>query len=736
MRAPGTARLVVAAVVVLGGASVASAQTSIFGLQVEGEVELGGRVYADRPAREARAKLEEYRDLSEQPFGAFRLQLVRPDQSYLSELGGDLIGQEDQEFFLSTGRTGVWRFDFDWNQIPHLLSTNARLLATEPSRGVFTLPSPRPPLSAYNGAPTRDIGFRSDVAHLEFSLFPNPDWDLKVEYTRIKKDGDRPMGMAFSSPGGNFYEVLQPIDQTIHDARIRGTWSGDWWQAQAGYTLSLFTNGLDSVTADNPCFRNAAACAGDATNAQERGRTSLPPDNMAHTLWVAGAVNLPMRSRVAATASYSLRLQDDDFLPHTINPALSSPALTLPRKSLDGKVGIFLFDVNATSRPLSPLALRARYRLFDFDDMRDELVFPGHVVNDRAPIVNEPRIAGKWSYTKQNADLDARWRFGSPLAATVGVGWERWDRNRHREVPTSDEYSGKAAVDATPYDWLLARLTYRPSFRRISEYNTFAHLEHTVIEDVTPDEQAQGQSVLLRKYDEADRDRQRVDLLLQFAPTDVITITPSAGYRNDDYYNSPLGLQHAEAWSLGLDLSWSPLEWLALSAGYTYEKIDQEMRSRNREVVGTATIDPPDFDWLSDNVDTIHTLYAGLRATLIPRVLDWVLNVAYSHAKGEINTSNPVTPTSGTAAQRANATAKVMPNFKDSLFRIDTAVRYAFLKNWVAKLGYIYERWTGDDFRTDTLNPFMPGTTSIFLGNDLKDYAAHIFVVSLGYRFQ
>jgi MtrB/PioB family decaheme-associated outer membrane protein len=734
MATAAAVRLALAVVMVLGVAGVAAAQTTVFGLQIEGEVELGGRVYADRPAREARAKLEEYRDLSEQPFGAFRLLLSRPDQSYLTEMGGEKIGQDDQEFFLSTGRTGVWRFDFDWDQIPHLLSTNARLLATETALGVFTLPTPRPPLGAYNNAPTRDVGFRSDITRLEFRLFASPDWDLKVEYTRIKKDGDRPMGMAFSSPGGNFYEVLQPIDQTIHDARIRGTWSGDWWQLQAGYTLSLFTSGVDSVTADNPCFGNAAACAGDATGAQQRGRTSLPPDNIAHTFSVAGAVNLPMRTRVAATASYSLRLQDDDFLPHTVNPALSSPALALPAPSLDGQVGIFLFDVNATSRPLSPLTLRARYRLFDFDDMRDELVFDGHVVNDRT-LVREPRIAGEWSYTKQNADLDARWRFGQPVALTVGGGWERWDRNRHREVPTSDEYSAKAAVDVTPLDWLLARLSYRPSFRQISEYNTFAHLEHTVVEDVTPDERSQGQSPLLRKYDEADRDRHRIDLLFQLTPTETISVTPSFGYRDDDYYNSALGLQHAESWVAGFDVSWSPLEWLALSSGYTYEKIENQMRSRNREVVGTTTIDPPDFDWLSDNVDTVHTLYVGVKATLIPKVLDWVLNVGYSHARGEINTSNPVTPTSGTAAQRANATAKVTPDFKDSLLRIDTAFRYAFLKNWVARLGYIYEKWTGDDFRTDTLNPFMPGTTSVWLGNDLRDYTAHIVAVALGYRF-
>ena len=99
----GTTRLVVVAVAVLGlwgVAPVASAETEVFGLKVDGEIELGGRVFLDEPSKRAKAKLEEYRDLSQQPFGAFRFRLFRPDESYAVELGGEKIGQEDQSFFL------------------------------------------------------------------------------------------------------------------------------------------------------------------------------------------------------------------------------------------------------------------------------------------------------------------------------------------------------------------------------------------------------------------------------------------------------------------------------------------------------------------------------------------------------------------------------------------------------------------------------------------------------------
>ena len=132
-------------------------------------------------------------------------------------------------------------------------------------------------------------------------------------------------------------------------------------------------------------------------------------------------------------------------------------------------------------------------------------------------------------------------------------------------------------------------------------------------------------------------------------------------------------------------------------------------------------------------VDTFH---AGTTATLIPRVLDWSLGASYSYALGRVDTRNPIPPTSGTAAQRANATARPFPAFEDALLRLDTALKYHFSKVWTARLGYVFESFEKHDWRTDHLNPFVPVVTAIWLGNDQKNYTAHIVGVTLGYRFK
>jgi len=52
-------------------------------------------------------------------------------------------------------------------------------------------------------------------------------------------------------------------------------------------------------------------------------------------------------------------------------------------------------------------------------------------------------------------------------------------------------------------------------------------------------------SLLLRKFDEAERDRQTVNLLLTFTPFETLSASMIAEYGNDRYTDSPLGLQDA-----------------------------------------------------------------------------------------------------------------------------------------------------------------------------------------------
>ena len=745
-------RMVTVGFVVMALAVPAAAQVRIGDVGLEGNVEAGWRFFVDEPPKSSRAKWEEYRDYPGSAFlGELHLRFFTPDEKYSLELEGANWGQLDQYFGATATRLGVWQFGFSWDQTPHTISTTAQLLASQPSPGIFVLPIPRPALFAYNAAPTLDkVAVRWDTAKVFFNYTLFPDFDIKAEYNRIYKSGEKPFGMPFGSPGNNFYEVLQPIKQTIHDFRLQGTWAREQWQLQFGYVLSVFENDLTRVQADNPCFGLTAAvaaggCAGDATGAPQTGQSSLPPNNMANTFTVNGGLNLPMRTRLTGNLSYSFLLQNQDFLPFTINPAFAAnPSLVLPQSSLNGFVQTWLVNLGAVSRPLPPLTLTAKYRFFDQQDDSDEITFPASVLNDRT--LAGLRTAPRFSYQRQNGSLDGRWQFKAPVAVTLGGGWERWARNNSREVPTSDEGFGKLAVDTTPYDWLLVRLTYRPSVRRISAYETRNFSQATIIEDEGT--RSQGQSVLLRKFDENNRNVQEVDAFVQINPVDPVTVTPSGSYKWIQYpLGNPvdpagtrgnfLGVQNQTSWNTGIDLTWVPSERLSVSAGYMYESNYQKMESRSRPVAGGLGLDFTSFDWVSNIADTNNTAYVGVKTSLIPGVLDLNFNGSYAYALGTVKTRNPIAPFEGTAAQNDTATAKRMPAFDNELIRLETSLAYHFLKVWTARLGYIFETYSKHDWRTDTLSPFSPNAgSSVWLGNNIRDYTAHIIAASVGYQFK
>src|SRR4029453_4582785 len=116
-----------------------------------------------------------------------------------------------------------------------------------------------------------------------------------------------------------------------------------------------------------------------------------------------------------------LHLQNDAFLPQTINPTLAGdPSLALPTHSLNGLVQTWLRCVSLPPRAFQPETLPAKDRFYDFRDQSRSIPFGGVAVNDSG--IDPPRHAGRWSYQKHNADLDARWRLGEPVALTTGVG--------------------------------------------------------------------------------------------------------------------------------------------------------------------------------------------------------------------------------------------------------------------------------------------------------------------------
>ena len=693
-------------------ASVAGSQLPSLGASsFIGGGTLGYRSFSTEPSLLARAKFEEYKAVPTGPVLLdFHLGYTADDSLSVLQFNGTNVGQLDQALRFRGNNPGLFDVQLRWDRVPHTFSTNARSLGSEPSPGFFILPNPRPDTAAWNRTSPYLSPVRTEwnVVKGVTAFTPSPEWDHRLEYTNIRKTGDRPMGMAFGSPGNNLREILEPIDQTMHDVKLTESYAGTRFQMMAMYDFSLFANHYTSATSDNPLVSTDNATAGAA-----RGRTALAPTNHAHTGVLTAGLSLPLRTRLTASGSYSLWNQDEPFIPVTINSAITSPLIGQIPVSLGAHSGTSSITLSGASRPLSPLTLTARFRTFSFRDRVNVDSLPILIVNDRSIAAGEERE--QLPFTRRNADAGAAWRMSRlPVTVSAGYGWEYWTRSEARNVAHLAEASPRAAMDITPFDWMSLDASYTTGRRRI-------HGEY--LQNTTSD------LPLHRRFDQANRNRERSNLLATFIPRDQIVVSGSWSVGHDEYPDSPYGLQSDRTNIVGGDVSWSPIQRFSVAGSLTREVFHTRLQSKYRT---TGQLDNPTYDWIANNNDVVRTAGGSVRVTVLPDRLEVGGRFDWSHARFLMATYNPLTPTGGTATQNFNATASDLPVVTQQYQPMSVFATYLVSSQWTMTVRFDNERWSQNDFRTLGLLPAEGN--GIFLGNNLDDYRAAYFTLALTYR--
>jgi MtrB/PioB family decaheme-associated outer membrane protein len=235
------------------------------------------------------------------------------------------------------------------------------------------------------------------------------NWTLSGDHKHEFKDGTDTIAGVFGYNGGNPGAIIlpMPIDFGHDTVEVALEYSGKQLQAQLAYSGSWFTNNDFGFRFDNPY---AAQPGGAAWNAvPDQGQLSLVADNQAHRITLSAGYTIDDTTRLTGVFSYGLMLQDENFLPYTINPGLivTTP---LPRNSLDGRVDNFTVDLSGWTRPTPELELGARFRFDDRDNSTPRDLYltasadtqnPAGIANDKA------RINLPYGYTQDLVSLDA-----------------------------------------------------------------------------------------------------------------------------------------------------------------------------------------------------------------------------------------------------------------------------------------------------------------------------------------
>lgn len=627
---------------------------------------------------------------------------------------------------------GRLRAEFRWDETPHVFTNSATSLFVESSPGVFIVAAPvRASLQAsptslplvLTGAQPVNMSLTRKQGSGIFICAPTPEWTLQLQYSREEQRGFRPFGTTTNS-FSNSLELPEPIDYRTHQAKVSAEYGGDRGGFQASYSTSIFSNQVSQLIWDNP-FRTTDAAGGGS-----RGRLDLYPDNSASALGFAGAFNLNGSTRLMASISPQWMRQNDPFLPFTINAALTGLP-QLPAPSPNARKRTLAMNYTLTSNPLPAVELTARYRSYDYNNDTPSLLFPSYVTTDGS-LTTLARRNLPYSYDRHTLGLESSWQFLKRQALKLGYEWERFDRE-HRDVDKSHEHSGSVSLDLNPKKWLLLRASYKRSARLPRHYEPNSELYPLGIG------LALGQLEGLRKFDQAARNRDQADVLLQIDPSDRLTFSASHGTAQDRYKESLYGLSRLATFYSTVDLSYQLRPEISLFADYALERYRSNQRSRQRvPQTPTAPVnDSPNNDWESSLRDAIHTWGGGISASGLRRRLTLDAFYGLSVAKGSLATSAPGNPA---LPGFLVTTAQGYPQTSNRFHQVTAAARFRLPNNVSPRLEYRYERYGRADFQIAPMRPYMvpldaTANTSIFLGADVPGYQVHIVSFGLEYRF-
>jgi hypothetical protein len=531
---------------------------------------------------------------------------------------------------------------------------------------------------------------------------------------------------------------------------LNATARQDWGVVFGAFHYNDFSNRLDTFGWDNP-FRATDSTDGRAylgpyttTNGPATGLAGLPPSNQAWNL--AGGTTLMFGPRTRLTADLQFgqwKQNEQQFIPYTTNTAVLTPSgeqaidAPLPAASLDGKIDVFALNGFFTTKVTDDFRLNARYRFYENENKTPRIRFEEGYVRFDAVWEEIPRISVPFGWNSNFFDVYGTYDIGRVVGLEVGYKWNKINRE-YRETEHTNENTIRGAADFRFADGVLVRVLYEFAKREFDEYDAVEGEEHSFLDPEGPANQT-----VLRRYDQANRDRNRFGGQVQWSPSSGMVTVGASYFMNKDEYDDSLvpcqaanesdlqycpggqqpalGLQKAEYKTFSLDFDVSPSDVYTLYAFYSREDIMDYQTGRQSG--GTLNFNPAS-NWGSTVDDKVDTLGAGANFTLVPE--KWFFDLFYRYQKVDGNNAFD-----GGAAQ---GDPEDITDYDDTKINFLSAqIRYKFARDWTLGVGGFFEDYKLVDSQTGQVLNYMPG--SFFINANNGDYQAWVGWLNVSYAF-
>lgn len=717
------------------------------------------------------ASFREFGDWDEDPIiNRVSLNAYNAEDGRHFRINGGGFGRDDQFVQLNFGRYGAYEVDAWFNQIPHVFTTNARVLWDGVGTGNLTLPAGLTPgassveevNAALAGRGESTLKLERDRLGLALSATPWRNTEIFLNGLTEWRDGARPFGGTFNYPGlGQVTETVEPIDYITHEVDLGFRYLGQSYQANFTYSGSFFFNDTETLVWENP---GLSLFPPDFI--PPSGRTALAPDNRFHQFKADLAVLIPaVNGRWTSTVAYNRKVQDEALLPPTISQGIGNNSGTpinfdefntpeaLSQRTADAKIETYFLQSELSVPIGRKLRTSMEFRYVGEDNKTDYTALNpingiyGYISEDGGNIFNDglynPSARGDITrirnapYEKDERELkvQADYRLASRMKLALSYQHQEKDyAYRERQDVQDDRFRLQFTDRSGP--WASLRLATEYARRSGDDYilNPLAPLQSSSLSSFIPlfaDGTSPPRELAdLRVFDLSSHDQYVADLQLRFNPS----LRSDLGFntrfvRNE--YDADFGLRDSERLSISGEWNYQLSQDSSFFVYYNFQDHDRrasninDAGARNSDPFAGGEVFPLDNAWTETLDETNHA--AGIGFTKEWRSFLFEADYTFGYAKSRVAFNNPL-PGAIAAPVSIEEAGDQLPlqTFEQHLLR--ASIRYPLSEHLATRLFYRLESIQIDDFHYQGLNDSVVGN-QLFLLALPEDFTAHVLGV-------
>ena len=704
------------------------------------------------------------------------------------DIRGEDLGSTSRGLDGSLGKQGSWRLGIGYDELRHNFSDTyqspfqgamgGNSFTLPPSFGVIntTAPGARG-LTANQQASLQTKDVHSDLKNGVFTAQYNfgPRWDVQFEFNRQEQSGARLLGLGgdkFTSGGSALSWIgqtpmvlMNPTDYTTNNWTLAANWIDERAQLTASYVGSMFRNGYDRLTWNNP-FVSAGSATGTVPGAFPVDTTSTLPGNDMHQLNLTGAYRLGATTKLAGGLSYSRNTQNDAYVPMaTYNSAL------LPRSSLDGRVMTTHADLKLSDQTTKNLLLSAELKYNQRDNRTASNAYRFWDINQTPTLANANAnsslsVNTPMSHRRTQFELAGDYRVDNDQKLRLTYEHEqirRWCNNDAAnnaqgvinaqsavpagwyvtatcvQVPESKEDKLAASYRLRAGDTVNLNAGYAYAKRKADVSPSFYNPIQTRSGDpATPDAaapHAEGFNVLgYLAYFHAPRTEHRLKAGADWQASEAPKFTLS-GRLTDDKYDASYGVQKGRSASLNLDASYDLDEDSSLYGYVT----DQDFR---RDMTNVGAIDAafaPTMTWQNRLHERDFTAGFGFRiGGLQGDRLTINGELTYSLGRTDYGTDGTYigTPPATPCTAATVLTCGDLPTIRNEMTQFRLAGAYRVDRAHTVSVGYAFQDLKSSDFMYNGYQFGFTPTSLLPTNEQAAHYRVHTLFATLTFAFR